>query len=210
MNTENSKRAVLKQKAIHEGQEFSGIFLYLAFFFCAVVAYSTVLLGRFQVSYFSCGSALINALVIAKVILIGEYAHLGRKQEGRPLALSALYKAFLFTLLVFSFHVVEEAIKQLVHGDTVASAFHQIRLDTLVCRSLVVFCTFIPLFAFRELQRVLGEDNFRALFFRTGAMAKSDLSERTAFPANYAAAPRDISVSTDLRKSGRSKLGPGS
>ena len=163
----------IKQKVIHEGQEFAGISLYLAFFFCAVVAYSTVLLGKFHVSYFSYGSALINALVIAKVILIGEYAQLGKKQEARPLAISALSKAFLFTLLVLAFHLLEEAVKQLVRGDTVASAFHQIRLDILVCRSLVVFCTFIPLFAFRDLQRVLGEDNFRSLFFRTGAKPKS-------------------------------------
>ena len=174
MSAENSKRMNLKKKAIHEGQEFVGISLYLAFFFCAVVTYSTVLLGKFQVSYFSYGSALINALVIAKVILIGEFARLGKKHEARPLVLSALYKAFLFTLLVFSFHLVEEVIKQLLHGETIASAFHDMRLDALVCRSLVVFCTFIPLFAFRELQRVLGEDNFRALFFRTGTMVKSE------------------------------------
>jgi hypothetical protein len=164
----------IKRKAIHEGQEFAGISLYLTFFFCAVVAYSTVLLGKFQVSAFSYASALINALVIAKVILIGEYAHLGKKQEARPLVLSALNKAFLFTLLVFAFHFVEEVIKQLVHRDTIASAFHQMRIDILICRSLVVFCTFIPLFAFRDLQRVLGEDNFRSLFFRTGAMSKSN------------------------------------
>jgi hypothetical protein len=50
------------------------------------------------------------------------------------------------------------------------------RIDDLLSRSLVVFCTFIPLFAFRELRRVLGDDHFRALFFRTGATAKSDLS----------------------------------
>jgi H+/gluconate symporter-like permease len=164
----------IKQKAIHEGQEFAGISLYLAFFFCAVVAYSSVLLGKFHVSFFSYGSALINALVIAKVILIGEYAHLGKKQEARPLVFSALNKAFLFTLLVFAFHLLEEVIKQLVHGDTIASAFHQIRIDILICRSLVVFCTFIPLFAFRDLQRVLGEDNFRSLFFRSGTMSKSN------------------------------------
>jgi len=174
MNAENSKKVSLKQKAIHEGQEFAGISLYLAFFFCAMVTDSLILLGKFQVSYFGYGSALINALVIAKVILIGEYARLGKKHEARPLAMSALYKAFVFTLLVFAFHIVEEVIKQLVHGDAIAGAFHEIRLDILACRSLIVFCTFIPLFAFRELQRVLGEDNFRALFFRAGAMAKSD------------------------------------
>jgi hypothetical protein len=174
MNEAKAKSATLKQKAIHEGQEFLGISLYLAFFFCAVVTYSTVLAGKFNVSYFNYGSALINALVIGKVILIGEYAHLGGRHESRPLVQSAVYKAFLFTLLVLAFHIVEEMIKQLVQRGTIASALHDAHLDILACRSLVVFCTFIPLFAFRELQRVLGEDNFRSLFFRTGAISKSN------------------------------------
>jgi hypothetical protein len=174
MNAENSKRVGLKQKAIHEGEEFAGIFLYLAFFFCAVATYSMLLLNRFHVSYFTYGTALINALVIAKVILIGEYTHLGKRHEAKPLFQSAVSKAFLFSLLVFAFHIVEEVIKLLLHGENLARASHEIRFDELLARSVVVFCTFIPLFAFRELQRVLGEDNFRALFFRTGAMAKSD------------------------------------
>jgi len=116
-----------------------------------------------------------NALVIAKVILIGEYARLGKKYEAKPLFQAAVYKAFLFTLLVFGFHVVEEMIKLLVRRENIASAWHKIRIDDLLGRSLVVFCTFITLFAFRELQRVLGEENFRDLFFRKGARAKFEL-----------------------------------
>jgi len=81
-------------------------------------------------------------------------------------------------LLVLGFHVVEEVIKLLLHRENLARALHEIRIDDLLGRSLVVFCTFITLFAFRELQRVLGEDNFRALFFRTGATAKSELPDR--------------------------------
>jgi hypothetical protein len=127
---------------------------------------SILLLNEFNVSYFKYGFALINALVIAKVILIGEYAHLGRKHEAKPLIQSAVYKAFLFTLLVFGFHVVEEFVRLLIHRKEMVTAWHEIRVDDLLGRSLVVFCTFITLFAFRELQRVLGEDNFRALFFR--------------------------------------------
>jgi hypothetical protein len=178
MSAENSKRADLKQKAIHEFEEFAGIFLYLAFFFCALATYSLLLLNKFHISYFIYGTALINALVIAKVILIGEYAHLGKRQEAKPLFQSAVSKAFLFSLLVFGFHIIEEVIKLLLRGESMASASHDMRIDDLLSRSVVVFGTFIPLFAFRELQRVLGEDNFRALFFRTGAIAKSDPSSR--------------------------------
>ena len=176
--TENSRRAGLKQKAKHEFEELAAIFLYLALFFCALATYGTLLLDKFHVSYFLYGTALINALVISKVILIGESLHLGKKQEHRPLFVSALNKAFRFTLLVFAFHIVEEEIKRLFHGETMASAWHAMRFDDLLCRSVVVFCTFIPLFAFMELRRVLGEESFRTLFFRTGAMSKSDLPGR--------------------------------
>jgi hypothetical protein len=174
MNAEGPKQATLKQKAAHELREFAVISSYLAFFFCAVATYSSLLLDQFHVSYFVYATALINALVIAKVILIGEYAHLGKKHESKPLFLSALYKAFVFSLLVFAFHIVEEAIKRRWHGETFATAYHGIRVNELLARSVVIFCAFLPLFAFRELRRVLGEDNFSTLFFRNGATTKTD------------------------------------
>lgn len=179
MNTEPSKKAVIKQKAIHEGQEFAGIALYLAFFFCAVVTYRMLLLHQYQISYYNYSAALINALVIAKVILIGEYARLGHRREAKPLLYTSLYKAFMFSLLVLAFHILEEVIKLLIHGEKIVEALHNVQIDELVSRCVVIFCTFIPLFAFRELQRVIGEENFRSLFFRTGAMAKADLPKST-------------------------------
>jgi hypothetical protein len=169
MSSESPKATSLKQKAIHEFEQFVGISLYLAFFFCAIATYGMLLLHRFQDSWLNYSFALINALVIAKVILIGEYAHLGKKYEARTLLLSSFYKAFLFGLLVFGFHIVEEAIKRLLHGQHMAGVFSDMHIDDLLGRSLVVFCTFIPFFAFRELRRVLGEDKFNALFFRAGA-----------------------------------------
>src|SRR5271169_5225192 len=174
MNAEISKRANFKQKAAHELEELVGIFLYLAFFFCAIATYSMLLLNQFHVSYFFFGTALLNALVVAKVILIGEYAHLGKKHESKPLFQSALYKAFLFSLLVLAFHIMEETIKRRWHGENFVTAYHGIRVDELLARSVIVFCTFLPLFAFRELRRVLGEDSFWSLFFRTGAPTKTD------------------------------------
>lgn len=111
-------------------------------------------------------AAVINALVIAKVILIGEYAHLGKRSDTKPVLVSAIYKSFVYGLLVFAFHLVEEVIKHLIHGEAVAGAFRQLRIDDLLGRVLVIFCTFIPFFAFRELSRVLGEEKFRGLVFQ--------------------------------------------
>ena len=165
MHPENSEKTSVKQKVVHEFEEVAIITLYLAFFFCALATYSMLLLDKFHISYFVYGTALLNALVIAKVILIGEAVHAGKKFEGKALFYSAIWKAFVFGLLVFAFHLFEEMIKHLVHGEDLAGTFHNIRMDDLLARTVIIFCTFIPLFAFRELRRVMGQDNFRALFF---------------------------------------------
>ena len=177
MSSQNSKAAVLKQnkaaalkqKAVHEFVDFFGIALYLAFFFCAVMTYRMILLHDFQDAWLNYSFALINALVIGKVILIGEIAHLGKKYEEKPLLFSSVYKAFMFSLLTGAFHIVEDAIKRLLHGENVGGVFHGMRIDDALARTVVVFCTFIPLFAFRELRRVIGEDKFNDLFFHPRA-----------------------------------------
>jgi hypothetical protein len=164
----------LKQKAMHETVEMVAISLHLAYFFCALATDTMRVANESGSSTLTYGFALINAVVIAKVILIGEYVRLGKRHESRPLFFSALYKAFLFTLFVLVFHFIEEIVKQLLHGGNVRTAFRETRLDELSARTIIVFSVFIPLFAFRELRRVMGEDKFRDLFFRMGTTARTD------------------------------------
>jgi hypothetical protein len=174
MNAQDSHSS-LKHKALHEFKEITIVFLYLAVFFCALSTYSGLLLEKYEVSYFGYGAALLNAFVITKVILIGEAAHLGRELESKPVIYSGIYKASVYGLLVFAFHIVEEIVKRLIHGKDIAGVFHEMRLQDLLARSVIIFLTFIPFFGFRELGRILGKDKFRALVFGTGA-AKSNPS----------------------------------
>jgi hypothetical protein len=93
------------------------------------------------------------------------------------LFVSATWKAFVFGLLVFAFHIVEEVIKRLIHGADLAKASRELRLDQFAARSIVVFCIFIPLFAFREFRRVMGDEEFQSLVFGSGG---SEEMRRTA------------------------------
>jgi hypothetical protein len=158
----------VKERAKHELAEFARIGLYLAFFFCALATYSMLLLRNYDVgdSSLTYTFALINALVIAKVILIGEMAHLGRRAETRPLYQTAFYKAFVYSLLVLAFHFLEEFIRRLIHGKPFGTVWHEIRVDELVARTIVVFCAFLPLFAFMELSDLIGKEKLFALFFK--------------------------------------------
>ena len=162
----------LKQKAKHELREMLELSLYLAFFFCALAVYDMLLLRQYSIDYWTFGFALINALVITKVIMIGEYAKLGRRHENKSLLVPAVWKAFVFGLLVYAFHIVEEAIKRLIHGEPLITTPREIHFDQLAGRSIVVFCIFVPLFAFREFRRVMGEDEFNKLVFRSEGKGK--------------------------------------
>ncbi len=169
MSGEHSSTQGLKQKTIHELWELAWIFFYLAFFFCSLEIYSVLLLRDFHIKYLNLGFAIVNALVIAKVILLGEYAKVGRRYEQRPLVVSAAYKALLFVMLVFAFHLVEELLKQFLRKGHFAGTFAETHVDDLVGRYVIVYCTFLPLFAFREARRILGQQRFVDLFFRSGA-----------------------------------------
>jgi len=158
-----------KQKIKHELWEMIWLFLYLAFFFCALIAYDMFLLNQYEVEYWNFGFALLNAAVITKVIMIGEYVKVGSRHEDKSLIVSIVWKAFVFGLLVFAFHVIEEIVKRLIHGADIEKASRHLRIDQLGSRVIVVFCTFIPLFAFREFRRVMGEEEFRRLLFRSGS-----------------------------------------
>ena len=100
--------------------------------------------------------------------------HFGKKHEAKPLFYSCVYKAFVYGVLVFAFHIVEGVIKRLIHGKDIVGAFREVRIDDLLARSVIIFLTFIPFFAFRELERVMGPDKLRDVFFRTGALSKSE------------------------------------
>ena len=174
MSNQSSSERSMKQKALHELRELVVLSLYLALFFCALVTYGTLLLREYHIEYWNYAFALINALVIAKVIMIGEYAKVGKKYESRPLFLSAIWKVFLFSLLVLAFHIVEELIKHLVHGEKLSGTFNEMRIDEMLGRALVVFCAFIPLFGFREFRRILGEEKYYAMLIGSEKAGKSD------------------------------------
>jgi hypothetical protein len=81
---------------------------------------------------------------------------------------SSIYKAFVYGLLVFGFHMVEEAVKRLIHGKDIAGAFRGVRIDDLLGRSVIIFLAFIPFSAFRELERVIGQEKLRAFSSEPG------------------------------------------
>jgi hypothetical protein len=148
-------------------------------FFGAFAWYRRLVLAEYQINYLHYGVAVVEALVLAKVILIGDALHLGRRLEAKPLIIPTLYKTVVFSVFVGLFSVLEHTIGGLIHGKGLAGGFDELRsegLYELLAQCLVTFFAFIPFFAFKELGRVLGVHRIRKLLFRNGAVTESGFS----------------------------------
>lgn len=153
-----------KQRFLREMKDYFAVSAYLAVLFCAIAAYTMLLARHYEdTTSLNFTFALINALVIGKVILIGQMFHLGRRAETLPLYQSALLKSLLFGILIFLFHLVEEFIKRVIHHEPAGAALERLDLEQLAARSIIILIALVPLFVFREFSRVLGESRLRTL-----------------------------------------------
>ena len=159
----------LKEKAKHEFVEYWINVAYLALVFASFTVYRRLVLAAHDITYTNYGFALIEALILGKVIMIGGVFRLGRGLEDKPLIYPTLAKTVIFTVFVAVFTLAEHAIKGLVTGDGVAAGLARFTAqgyEVILANSLVVFVALIPFFAVKELGRVMGREKIWALFFR--------------------------------------------
>ncbi len=168
MSENVDKKAHVREVVVHETRELIAISAFLAAFLVSLTTYRRLLLEEYNIDYYEYGYAVVEALVLAKVILIGEAFHLGEHFHEQSLAVSTAWKTVVFGLLVAVFTALEHFVGAIVHGRSLASALPQLtgsHLYELLARVVVTLVAFVPLFSFRELGRVLGPGKLSELFF---------------------------------------------
>src|SRR5271154_1830344 len=113
---DSEKKAHLKEKAAEEFRLLFLVTAYLAAFFVAFLTYRRLISRELGVSYFRYGYAVLEALLIAKVILIGKALGLSKRTAGRTVAFSVLRASVFYGALVAVFAVVEHVVEALLHG----------------------------------------------------------------------------------------------
>ena len=169
MSNTDKKKGNWKQKIFHEMFEYWMNFFYLTLMFGAFAQYRRLVLAAHDIIYTNYGIAVIEAAVLAKVIMIGDVFRLGRGLEKKPLLFSTLYKTVIFSLFVAIFKLIEHMIMGLWKGKGLTQGladFFGRGSHELLANVLVMFVAFIPFFAFKELGRVLGKGRVWELFFR--------------------------------------------
>ena len=175
-----TSHATLKEKAVEELKKFWLIALYLSVFFMAFTFYRRLVLAEFGVTYLHYGVALIQALVIGKVVLIGRALGLGRRLGRGPLIVSIVVTSIVFAILVIAFGLLEHVVEGLFHDKSWLEIRHSLLesgLNELLSRVLMLVVAFVPFFAIVEIAEEIGWDKLTAIFFSRRAAAKRNVSD---------------------------------
>jgi hypothetical protein len=156
-----------KEKLIYEVKTYLIDVAYLALFFGVFTTYRRLLMAEYDISYGDYGISIVKALILAKIIMLGDVFRLGRLKD-RPLIYRTLFKTVVFTVWVLLFHVLEITGSSLLHGQGITGGAHEFMGQLpyeLPAHLLIVVLAFLPFFAIRELGAVLGEGRLHQLFF---------------------------------------------
>jgi hypothetical protein len=167
MPSEPTKPGV-KERLKHETEEYLATAGFFALTAISVTTYRKLVLAEYHIGYYAYGWALVQSLILAKVVLIGDAMHLGRRMHGEPLAVSTVMLSLVYGLLNATFVLLEHVVKALLHHQPVMSElqFSGGQGYEILARIQLMFVIFIPFFAFRELAREVGAGELFGFFFR--------------------------------------------
>jgi hypothetical protein len=152
---------------VREARKFVVRFLYLWILFALFALHKSILLPDEGIIYGQ-GFAVVNAFVLAKVMLVGDNLHVGEKFDTRPLVYPVLFKSALFAIILVCFDLIEEIVVGSWRGKSIAESIWSVgggTLEGILSVGVIMFVVLIPYFAFREMAKVVGERQMRELLF---------------------------------------------
>ena len=169
-------RLSLAQRATEEAKRYLAFAAYLIVVFGTLILFSVNIYARMDQevqhypNYHFYALGLVNALVLAKIMLLAEAVKMGTRSVGRrlqdgPLVYAILYRSLLFTVVLLAAHLLEEVLVGAWHGMVMSEVLPEIAGGPrgLASFAWVMFVALIPYFAYREVDRVLGEARLRSL-----------------------------------------------
>lgn len=150
----------LKEKALEEMKKYAALTLYLWVLFVLLGLYRRMLMKEWGVDAWQQGYALVNALVFAKVLLLGGIFHLGTSLRKYSFALVVIGRTLMFAALLMAFHVVEEAARALIKGEPVADSILHLGGGSwwgVWAYAALLFAMLLPLGVLGEISFVLGK-----------------------------------------------------
>ena len=175
LDVSEPRKTSLKAKLYEELRKLLMIFAYLWLVFFVFLVHEWIVLADNHIGFRFYGLAVINALVLSKIMLIAEGLRFGERFDDKPLIIPIAYKSVLFSVLLVVAYILEEIALGWFHGKSVAESFPQIGGGGVVgtlCVAGLLCIALVPFFAFREIARAMGEVQFRSLMLGPAERAR--------------------------------------
>jgi len=159
----------LRLKTYREFKDGLIITLYLWLIFGLLILHKSMILAEHHIDFTYHGLALMNALALAKVMLVSKHLHLGHQSEDKPLIYPTLLKSTLFTAVLACFKILEDAVVGWYRHESFRQSIHDLGGGTwqgTLTLALLIFVLLVPFVGIGELARVLGEGELQRIFFR--------------------------------------------
>ena len=164
----STSRQGLKQRVFLEFKEGLIIALYLWVVFGLLVLHTSMVLAEHRIDFAYHGLALINALSLAKVMLVAKKLDLSASMKNAPLIYPTLLKSAFLTVVLACFKILEDAAIGLYRHQSFRQSSSEWGGGTwqgMLTLALLVFVMLVPFVGFGELRRALGERKLEKLFF---------------------------------------------
>jgi hypothetical protein len=164
-------KKTLKQKVYKGVKDYLILTAYLWLVFALFVLYRSVILSEQDIPFAAHGLALLNALALAKVMLVAQDLHFAEgKFNDAPLIYPTLFKSIAFALILGIFKIIEEALIGLFHHHSFSQSIAEIGGGTLkgiLSLMAILIVLLIPFFGFSELRSTLTQIDFHKMFFES-------------------------------------------
>ena len=160
------RKKSLRARALEELRKFLMIFSYLWLVFFVFLVHEWVVLASNNIGFRFYGLAVLNALVLSKIMLIAEALRFADGLKNKPLIYPIAFKSVSFSALLMVSYIVEEIVVGLFHGMVIAESFPKVGgggLAGVLTVGGILCIALVPFFAFREIARAIGEAEFRSL-----------------------------------------------
>ena len=127
----------LGHRIYHQVIQFLLIAVYLFVVFGVLAIHEEVVAAKNHIEYHFYGFAIINALILGKVMLVAEDLHFANWFKNSPLVYPIVFKSVAFTILFLIFDIVEEVVVGAFKGKRIAESFPniggEVRVECFSC-----------------------------------------------------------------------------
>ena len=91
------------------------------------------------------GFAIINAFLLAKVMLTAEMFHVAENLDNKPLPI--MFKSVIYSTILMSFYIIEETLVGMWHGKSATDSIPDVgggSLEGILVVGLMMFVVLVP------------------------------------------------------------------